>query len=213
MSFDEGFVERGDDFPFPNQCVAIIMPMSNAHSRRCGRHASDQIAGHFPVCARHRDDLGPEADPKTNETYKHLEQVAVKQRYEISNLTTKVRELEAQIKKLAPLGIQPKTGRAIERPASYYADKVYFIRCEGYIKIGKAQRPETRVKEIRRGGILFPKQLDLESAELIATEPGGLDREKELHAKFAHLRDRGEWFTEAPELTEYIKSLTKELAA
>jgi hypothetical protein len=48
---------------------------------------------------------------------------------------------------------------------------------------------------------------------LLATEPGGFERERELHAQFAHLRHTGEWFTEAPELAEYIDALAKEQAA
>jgi len=206
MSFFDPCEERGDDYPFPNQCVAIVHPYSTAYSKRCGRAASDQIAGHFPVCSKHRHELEAEADPTTNETYQHIERIAISQRYEISNLTRQVRELEDKVRKLAPLGIKPN-GLPVERPASYYADKVYFIRCEGFIKIGKAQRPEARVKAIRRGGIKFPTRLDLDTAELIATEPGGLVREKELHARFAHLRHTGEWFREAPELTEYIDTL------
>ena len=89
----------------------------------------------------------------------------------------------------------------------------YFMRCGQFIKIGASVSPLFRVQSIRRtGGVLAPADLDLSETELLATESGGYDRERELHAKFAHLRHTGEWFTEAPELTEYIESL-KEVAA
>lgn len=87
--------------------------------------------------------------------------------------------------------------------------RVYFVRCEGYVKIGASSDPDARLRQIRKsgGGSFFPRRLDIGASELIATEPGGLDREKDLHAKFSHLRHTGEWFTEAPELTDYIKGL------
>lgn len=201
-----------DDFPFPGQCVAILHHTSEYISTRCGRYASDCIGGYFPVCAKHKEALKGEADPKVSETYRHIEVQLAQESRLARNLQGQVDLLQKQLKQLAPLGIK-KNGLPVERPASYYADKVYFIRCEGFIKIGKAQRPENRVKEIRRGGILFPRQLDLEASELIATELGGIERERELHARFAHLRHTGEWFIEAPELTEYIESLSKEQAA
>lgn len=85
---------------------------------------------------------------------------------------------------------------------------VYFIRCEQFVKIGISKNVEARLGQIRKGGgSLFPRRLDVETAELIATEPGGFEREKELHAKFSHLRHTGEWFTETPELTEYIERM------
>ena len=84
----------------------------------------------------------------------------------------------------------------------------YFIRCGEFIKIGASASPEARLRTIRKtGGVLAPAGLDLTSAELLATERGGFNRERELHKQFKHLRHTGEWFTEAPELTEYINQL------
>jgi hypothetical protein len=86
---------------------------------------------------------------------------------------------------------------------------VYFIRCEGYVKIGYSADPRARLKQIKRGtgGALFPPRMDAGASEMVATEPGGFPRERELHAKFAHLRHTGEWFTESKELTDYIEGL------
>ena len=87
---------------------------------------------------------------------------------------------------------------------------VYFIRCGGYVKIGASRSPDARAESIRTiGGVLAPYLLDLSGAELVATEPGGFKREKELHAQFKHLRHTGEWFTEAPELARYISRKAK----
>ena len=97
----------------------------------------------------------------------------------------------------------------LERNAEWRSDSLaYFIRCGQYIKIGVAASPRFRLDTIRNtGGVLAPRGLDLSTAELLATEPGGFDRERELHDKFSHLRHTGEWFTKAPELIEYIESI------
>lgn len=91
-----------------------------------------------------------------------------------------------------------------ERPVG----PVYFFRCGPYIKIGYSVQPERRLGQIRWGdGTKMPAGVDKESTVLLKTEPGGRGREYELHQQFKHLHHWGEWFTEAPELTEYIESL------
>lgn len=87
---------------------------------------------------------------------------------------------------------------------------VYFIRCGGYVKIGASRSPDIRLEAIRTiGGVRAPFMLDLSGAELVATEPGGFKREKELHAQFSHLRHTGEWFSYTPELALYISRKSK----
>jgi hypothetical protein len=54
-------------------------------------------------------------------------------------------------------------------------------------------------KDIRSGN---PTQL-----RLLAVVPGGREVEQELHARFSHLRRRGEWFDRAPELLAEIERL------
>ena len=95
-----------------------------------------------------------------------------------------------------------------------FSPEVYFIRCGQFVKIGASKDPQTRLKQIRRmnGSLAFPAGLDLMASELIATELGSFERERELHKQFAHLRHTGEWFTEAPDLTEYIESLERNAA-
>jgi hypothetical protein len=89
----------------------------------------------------------------------------------------------------------------------------YFIRCGQFIKIGASSSPLGRLHTIRNtGGVLAPRGLDLSASELINVEPGGFEREKELHIKFAHLREVGEWFRETPELIDYIESLSEAAA-
>jgi hypothetical protein len=94
-----------------------------------------------------------------------------------------------------------------------YEATVYFFRCGRYIKIGYSIDPLKRLRAIRAGdGTRAPDEIDSALAVLVQTEPGGFGRERDLHAKFSHLRHTGEWFTEAPELTQYIESLSEAAA-
>lgn len=78
---------------------------------------------------------------------------------------------------------------------------VYFVCAEGgdRIKIGKTRDLTRRLLSLRAHS---PTPL-----VVLATEPGGLQREAELHAKFAPMRLHGEWFRAEPELLDYIATL------
>lgn len=89
--------------------------------------------------------------------------------------------------------------------------RVYFLRCGGFIKIGFTTNLHSRIDTITKsGGVLMPDGLPYWTAELATATPGGMDDEKGLHKRFHHLRHTGEWFTEAPELTEYIDSIAQQ---
>jgi hypothetical protein len=91
---------------------------------------------------------------------------------------------------------------------------VYFLRCEGFIKIGYSIAPRKRLSQIRGGDATrCPEGINRSSIVLVQTEPGGRQRERQLHQQFKHLHHWGEWFTEAPELTEYIESLSERQSA
>lgn len=78
---------------------------------------------------------------------------------------------------------------------------VYFIQAQdgGPIKIGAADRPEERMRDMQCGN---PAPL-----VLLATMPGR-GNEKRLHERFARGRVRGEWFrADTPGLQEFIASL------
>lgn len=57
------------------------------------------------------------------------------------------------------------------------------------IKIGYTRNLASRMRDL--------------DAVVLATEPGGREREAELHAAFRHLRHHGEWFTPDTELLAY----------
>jgi len=85
--------------------------------------------------------------------------------------------------------------------------QVYFIRAGRRVKIGFSVNPDMRLTSIRAGMCKAPRGLDTSKARIVALEAGGRDRELELHQQFAHLREAGEWFRRAPELTDYIDRL------
>lgn len=90
------------------------------------------------------------------------------------------------------------------RPREAAEQTVYFIADEhNRIKIGKAKRPVYRL-----GGM----QVDnADKLRLVAVEPNGENRERELHKKFHHLHIRGEWYRGERELLDYMARLPQEM--
>jgi Meiotically Up-regulated Gene 113 (MUG113) protein len=76
---------------------------------------------------------------------------------------------------------------------------VYFIQptAGGLIKIGAAGDPQARLLQLQTG---CPVEL-----ALLATMPGTKKTETELHAQFADVRVRGEWFEPTESLLAYIE--------
>ena len=78
---------------------------------------------------------------------------------------------------------------------------IYFLRMGDLIKIGVTQDVNQRIKSYSKTEYPY-------KPELLATCPGGFAKEKELHARFAHARVKGEWFSQVPELMQYIEAIT-----
>lgn len=77
--------------------------------------------------------------------------------------------------------------------------QVYFLSDGDAIKIGHASgKLERRVSGIQTG---HPGEL-----VVLGAFPADIYGEMELHARFAHLRIRGEWFRSDPELLDFIAS-------
>lgn len=78
---------------------------------------------------------------------------------------------------------------------------IYFIHAKGtrLVKIGYAADPWRRLNKI---------QCDTpRTVKMLAVEPGGREREDELHVQFKASRHRGEWFLLTDDLKEYIAQL------
>ena len=67
----------------------------------------------------------------------------------------------------------------------------------GVIKIGQAVYYAERLEQVRN---MSPVETEVVCALV------GLHHERELHRRFAPLRQRGEFFTDTPELREYVLS-------
>ena len=83
--------------------------------------------------------------------------------------------------------------RGVKRPKS----RIYFIRCKGFVKIGRSDDPEARLLAMRTGN-----PLDL---ELLRTVPGGASEERHFHKKFRDQHHRFEWFRYAGALRAWLE--------
>lgn len=81
-------------------------------------------------------------------------------------------------------------------------DRVYFIRMRDLIKIGYTAALKQRLSSI---GDTMPYPI-----ELLHDVPGDRFSEAWHHWRFDHLRVKGEWFKDDPELLDYIKSLKEQ---
>jgi hypothetical protein len=73
---------------------------------------------------------------------------------------------------------------------------VYFIRGGDLVKIGKANHPEMRLRELQTGSPF--------ALELLLTLEGGTQEERALHKRFIAYRVRNEWFRYEDEIRDFI---------
>lgn len=185
---------------YAQQCAAWTINNLGSWRKQCGLPVSHNVDGWIYLCSRH---------------HRIIERAF---EVEIDNLNSRrVENMQARLDAVAHLEEQERESHwDMQEYMDQYeqrrtAQTVYFMRCEQFVKIGMSFNPTNRLAQVRKGGgSLFPRRMDVASTVLIATEPGGFEREKELHAKFAHLRHTGEWFTETSELTSYIDSINNE---
>ena len=89
------------------------------------------------------------------------------------------------------------------------AERVYFIRSGGYVKIGRSLHPEQRLGHLKKdkGQTVIPDCVDMSVAEIVATFPGGRRAESSMHYRFHKYRVAGEWFRWSKEVREFVDSL------
>ena len=188
--------DYGYSTEYAHQCAAWTINNQGRVRKQCSLEVVKDIAGWIYLCRRHYElierEIEQEIDTLNSRRVANLQEQLAGKRATISELLSSV-EFEAAEQ---------------EYVRARAAQTVYFVRCQQYVKIGISKDPQGRLRQIKNGGgAQFPRLLDVGTSEIVALEPGGLTRERELHAKFAHLRHTGEWFTEAKELTDYIKGL------
>lgn len=79
------------------------------------------------------------------------------------------------------------------RPEPSFEGWVYFMRRERLIKIGTTTNLQRRAQQV--------------GAVILARIPGGYTEEAQLHARFANLRQHGEWFEPGDELLALINRI------
>ena len=81
---------------------------------------------------------------------------------------------------------------------------VYFFGLRNRrIKIGTTTRPDARLRELRSCYMRW--------APMLAQTPGGVELERQYHARFAqHRHGKTEWFDPAPEILAEIDRITAE---
>lgn len=75
----------------------------------------------------------------------------------------------------------------------------YFVRDEDRIKIGFTIHPTKRMSSLQTG--------NYRELETLLVAPSYMAEEIETHQRFAHLRERGEWFRAEPDLLAFIEDL------
>jgi len=76
---------------------------------------------------------------------------------------------------------------------------IYFIRFNGFVKIGFSNNPNKRIASLQVG-------LPIE-VEVLNISKGSRADEKSLHKLFINSKAKGEWFEFTDDIKEYIKSL------
>lgn len=208
-------------------CDAWKLNPNGPARRPCGMPAVHDIGGVIYLCRFHyknayndiyfnvvtRENIHPVLDDDQNDDAEKIHQHEMFMvRKVVNRLTTKVEKLQHENgemeNELAELKSTKLTTTYKSKKAST-TQFVYFIRCEGFVKIGISSNPEKRLQDLQRSGngTLAPPRIDLTTAEIVTTEAGGRAKESQLHNMFAYLRIVGEWFVEEPEITEYIENL------
>jgi hypothetical protein len=84
---------------------------------------------------------------------------------------------------------------------------IYFVKPRGkpYVKIGHARSVRRRLEQLQGAS---PYEL-----VILSVIAGGPAREKLIHARFAHLRVRGEWFRYSREVRRFLRAESHEYQA
>lgn len=89
-------------------------------------------------------------------------------------------------------------------PAIPEQQGVYFVRCQEFVKIGRAGHVGNR---IRTAQTFIPWPLELVFMKPCATEAEAIEVEALAHAALAPYRHRGEWFMYCSAIRAYIDAL------
>jgi len=100
--------------------------------------------------------------------------------------------LHKKLEEIERLADMPLKALLSQTPPTY----VYFIECDGYVKIGRSKRPDSRFKSLinKSDPTLKPASIDMANAKLLGYIPGSEDMESVYHWLLRAHRAEGEWF-------------------
>lgn len=186
----------------PARAIACGVPMRTGSCSNEPAFPDDGNDTDLALCRFHYDDLLNKA---IDAAFKPPANLAERDRQWLAEFWIRfgvVREmtvsqyLERHDKWMATRGDTPLTRDSfIDRGAP--ESLVYFARNGNRIKIGTSTNLPHRIRA-----------LALPMSSVMATEPGGLRREGELHDRFADLHDSGEWYRAEEPLLGYIATLS-----
>lgn len=110
-----------------------------------------------------------------------------------------VRANQYVLDKAEALGFLRISGSAFFERSAQGSGYVYFIEAVGLsrVKIGFSEDPESRLKQLSTGSPVTLK--------IFAKMPGNQPMEKEIHARFLHLKVENEWFHFTDEIKAYVE--------
>ena len=106
----------------------------------------------------------------------------------IARQAARIRELEKREAERELARLRPPSGRGF----------VYFVHCNGMVKIGFAVDVARRIKTLQTGSA--------HKLTVLRVEAAAPDDESDLHERFASLRVNGEWFRYAGELKAFLEA-------
>jgi hypothetical protein len=103
------------------------------------------------------------------------------------------------LEKAETLGFKKIGGSAFFERTTQGSGYVYFIEAVGLsrVKIGYSEDPENRLKQLLTGSPV--------ALQIFAKMPGNQPMEKEIHARFLHLKVENEWFHFTDEIKVYVE--------
>lgn len=107
----------------------------------------------------------------------------------------KFRSFVRAVKRNKELARSLGLGRRREKKRTY----VYYVRGGDFVKIGVAVDVKKRLASLQTSNAV--------KLNLLMFTNVSIKLERELHAKFAHLREHGEWFRYDPEIERHIYEL------
>lgn len=122
------------------------------------------------------------------------------ERRTVAQWKIKLRDKLQEIERIADMQLKALLGQV---PPTY----VYFIECDGYVKIGRSKKPNLRFKTLVSKGdtTLKPSGINMANAKLLGTIAGSEDLESKFHWMLSSHRVEGEWFKYNSHLAKVIK--------